>query len=331
MISIIIPVYNVEKYLSVCLDSILAQTYKDYEVILVDDGSTDNSSVICDDYAKKNICIQVIHQPNAGVSVARNKGIECARGEWITFVDSDDWLDIDFLASFNLQTDTELSITGLKYIHYPESIVLKIWSFKETEISLSCDFEAIAENNLLEYGTVCCKAYKKQVMDTYKIRFDENLSYHEDHLLLFQYLHHVDRVSFHRAIGYNYRITSSGQSLSSKIHPWAKLNASGDAMFWELKHLFFFRFLPQWYIRKLTTFCLEPKVAASRSVFVSNLTENEKKRAIKTIIKDSNLLKEYYHPKGLKNKLQKICLLEGYMSLKVFYAIVEIVKKISRR
>lgn len=92
-ISVIVPVYNVEKYLSKCVESILNQTYKDIELILVDDGSLDNSGNICDNYAKNDNRIKVIHKENGGLSSARNAGLDIASGEYISFVDSDDWID----------------------------------------------------------------------------------------------------------------------------------------------------------------------------------------------------------------------------------------------
>lgn len=92
MISVIIPVYNVEKYLSACLESILIQSFRDLEIILIDDGSTDNSSMICDQYAKKDVRIRVFHKTNEGVSVARNFGLDNACGDFIMFVDADDCL-----------------------------------------------------------------------------------------------------------------------------------------------------------------------------------------------------------------------------------------------
>jgi glycosyltransferase involved in cell wall biosynthesis len=93
MISIIVPVYKVEPYLRRCIDSILAQTFTDFECILIDDGSPDNCPTICDEYAKKDSRIIVIHQENKGVSAARNAGLDRAKGEWIGFVDSDDWIE----------------------------------------------------------------------------------------------------------------------------------------------------------------------------------------------------------------------------------------------
>lgn len=92
-ISIIVPVYKVEQYLRRCLDSIVAQTFTDWECILIDDGSPDNSGVICDEYVAKDNRFHVIHKENKGVSAARNAGLDAARGEWIGFVDSDDWIE----------------------------------------------------------------------------------------------------------------------------------------------------------------------------------------------------------------------------------------------
>ena len=94
MISVIVPIYNSEKHLNKCVDSILNQTYKDLEIILIDDGSTDNSPKICDEYAKNDNRIKVIHKENGGLSSARNAGLKIATGEYITFVDSDDYIDV---------------------------------------------------------------------------------------------------------------------------------------------------------------------------------------------------------------------------------------------
>lgn len=96
-ISCIVPVYNVEKYLRRCVDSILNQTFTDFELILVDDGSLDNSPAICDEYAVKDSRIKVIHKVNGGVSSARNVGLDVAKGEWICFVDSDDLIEADYM------------------------------------------------------------------------------------------------------------------------------------------------------------------------------------------------------------------------------------------
>lgn len=97
MVSVIIPVYNVEKYIRECVDSVIKQTYRDIEIILVDDGSTDSSGILCDEYAKNDLRIKVIHKQNGGLSSARNAGIEIATGDYLTFVDSDDYIALDML------------------------------------------------------------------------------------------------------------------------------------------------------------------------------------------------------------------------------------------
>lgn len=108
-ISVIVPVYNVEPYIHQCIDSILGQKFTDFELLLIDDGSPDNCGVICDEYATQDPRVRVFHQDNAGVSAARNKGLDEASGEWIAFVDSDDWVDeyllSELLSSANNNTD----------------------------------------------------------------------------------------------------------------------------------------------------------------------------------------------------------------------------------
>jgi len=94
-ISVIIPIYNVEQYLQKCVDSVLAQTYHNIEIILIDDGSTDHCGEICDEYAQTDDRIVVIHKANAGLSAARNSGFDAATGKYITFLDGDDWLSAD--------------------------------------------------------------------------------------------------------------------------------------------------------------------------------------------------------------------------------------------
>lgn len=118
LISIIVPVYNVESYLSECVDSILKQTLQDIEIILVDDGSTDRSGVICDAYAKKDERILVIHKPNGGLTSAWKAGVEKARAPFVGFVDSDDWIDAEMferLFTTAKKADADLTICGLVY------------------------------------------------------------------------------------------------------------------------------------------------------------------------------------------------------------------------
>ena len=119
-VSIIVPVYKVGPYLAKCIDSILSQTLTDFELILVDDGSPDSCGEICDGYAKKDERIKVIHKQNGGLSSARNAGLDIAKGEYIGFVDSDDYIEHDmyeFLYKNSVQYDTDIACCGIRH-HY---------------------------------------------------------------------------------------------------------------------------------------------------------------------------------------------------------------------
>ena len=127
MVTIIVPIYNREKYLKRCIDSIIAQTYCDIEIILVDDGSTDNSGRICDEYAIKDSRIIVIHQQNVGSSLSRIKGIEMAHGDYIQFVDCDDWIEPYMVESMMNKAQAEdVEVVWCNYVmHTPEPVVFK--------------------------------------------------------------------------------------------------------------------------------------------------------------------------------------------------------------
>lgn len=118
-ISIIVPVYNTEQYLCRCIDSVMAQTYTDFELLIIDDGSTDSSGTICDEYAAQDTRVRVFHKENGGVSSARNVGLDNARGEWITFVDSDDYIEENFLKSFEGNLDADLVVGNTVLITFP--------------------------------------------------------------------------------------------------------------------------------------------------------------------------------------------------------------------
>ncbi len=112
LISVIVPVYNAEKTLRRCVDSILSQTFTEFELLLINDGSKDNSGVICDEYARKDSRIRVFHKENGGVSSARNVGLDNLRGEWVTFVDSDDYVENKYLGVFYDNKKADLLVGG---------------------------------------------------------------------------------------------------------------------------------------------------------------------------------------------------------------------------
>lgn len=135
LISVIVPIYNVESFLSRCIDSIINQTYRDLEIILVDDGSPDNCGTICDDYAKRDSRIIVIHQKNAGLGAARNAGLSVARGTYIGFVDSDDWIApnmYEILADNLIKENADIAVCG-RYLVYESSEIIPTFHFQRVQ------------------------------------------------------------------------------------------------------------------------------------------------------------------------------------------------------
>lgn len=182
-ISVIVPVYNTEQCLSRCIDSILSQTFTDFELILINDGSTDNSGKICDEYAQKDSRITVIHKGNEGVSTARNKGIDIAQGEWVTFVDSDDFIPIEYLSEFIF--DADLVVCGVKMWGNIEKNVSPYNSYINRDkigMWLSDNY------NGLYITSVYSKMFKLRIISNFKIRFNHNLKLGEDTDFIYRYL-----------------------------------------------------------------------------------------------------------------------------------------------
>lgn len=165
LISVIVPVYNVEKYLERCIDSILNQTYKNLEIILVDDGSTDKSPKICDKYLDRDRRVRVIHKENGGLSDARNTGIQIATGDFISFIDSDDYIDInmyDSMMKILQDNDGDIIECGVKHV-YNNKIIESNNIENKSFTSEEAIEELILERSL--HQTVWNKIYKKNVIE----------------------------------------------------------------------------------------------------------------------------------------------------------------------
>ena len=147
MISVIIPIYNVSQYLSQCVDSVLTQSYQDLEIILVDDGSTDECPQMCDDYQEKDARVRVIHKKNGGLSDARNAGMKIASGEWTFFVDSDDWLDEEAIMNlYRFAIDKHCDVVqGNLYYAYEDHLLYRRASEKEQKQTVLSRHEVMRE------------------------------------------------------------------------------------------------------------------------------------------------------------------------------------------
>lgn len=221
MISVIIPVYNVEKYIDECIQSVINQTYSNFECILINDGSTDNSGTICDKWAEIDRRIKVIHQTNQGVSSARNVGINYSSGEYITFIDSDDYIESDYLEHFTemiLKTNSELYLSGLSKFHINGNII-NYAPNTTTDFLLdisNIDLFIDLNQKYLLYGPVA-KLYVSNIIKTHHIQFPLNYEYGEDLIFNYQYLKFVNYIYCKNKAKYHYRILDNSNSLSSKI------------------------------------------------------------------------------------------------------------------
>lgn len=205
-ISIIIPIYNVESYLEKCIETVINQTIKDIEIILVNDGSTDNSGYICDIFAKKDSRIKVIHKSNEGVSKARNDGLDIAKGRYIGFVDGDDFIDLDMFETLYediVSNDADMSICCLR--HYYE----KNDKGKQTGViykKKKCNCEEAIYMGLKEKNVglfLWNKLFKREVIGAQ--RLPEHYAVAEDTFFVIQYLLKVDKIIINEAPKYYYR------------------------------------------------------------------------------------------------------------------------------
>lgn len=214
-ISIIVPIYNVEKYLNKCVESVLNQTFPDFELLLINDGSKDNSGRICDEYAEKDHRIRAFHKINGGVSSARNLGLEHAKGEWIMFVDADDWIekdcllvlyetcrsdDLDLLQfSFRTVNDKEETMN----VYSEETPVMALKDYVERDVFLVCVGGSII---------------KKSIIDKNKLSFRNDLKLAEDQIFILSIMYHSVRIKRIRDVFYNYYQNDNSATANAKCH-----------------------------------------------------------------------------------------------------------------
>lgn len=214
LLSIIVPVYNVEEYLPRCIDSILSQIFTDFELILINDGSQDRSGEICDEYAQKDNKIIVIHQPNRGVSATRNRGLDIARGVYITFIDSDDDIERSYIGNFFSSSipSNSLIVQGQKLCGIEKN---KRILFPDMVYDYNHFSNAVVDGSLFFHGFAHGKLYKLDIIKRNKIIFDKRMPYKEDLDFMMTYMNCIDTIVFISATDYNYYIRED--SLSHKV------------------------------------------------------------------------------------------------------------------
>ncbi len=211
IVSVIVAAYNSEKYLGRCLDSILAQTMEKWECIVVDDGSTDQTGVIAEQYASKDPRFRVIHQTNAGVARARQTGLDAARGTYMIHADSDDWVDADMLETMVYtanKDNADMVFCDFIFIHPGGFVEYRSQRPKSLE-SLSL----LGEMMFDLHGSLCNKLIRRSLIEEYGLRFIEGMNIAEDQYLVFRVLAHNISVSHISRAFYHYDHTQNDESL----------------------------------------------------------------------------------------------------------------------
>lgn len=238
-ISVIVPVYNVADYLEECVISIINQTYKNLEIILVDDGSTDNSSKICDDFSKKETRIKVIHKENGGIGKARNSGVELATGEYLAFIDSDDCIKETFIEElYKLLKETDSDIAGCRFYRNVPNTTDYVYPKESEDYNFVTDSEGIMKRLYNDMGVFCVvwnKLYKKDIIKKHPFT---DIKIAEDAYIMREYMFEAKKIAWTSKALYMYR-DRPGSIMTSKRN--FSIEEQEQRMFWLEKHIAYYK------------------------------------------------------------------------------------------
>lgn len=223
VVSVIVPVYKVEEYLTICIDSILKQTFADFELILVDDGSPDNCGEICDGYAQKDSRVKVVHQKNRGLSAARNKGMTIAQGEYFTFIDSDDFVFphyLEKLVQLCKINDADMSVCGMVRCLSKDSLINMVENFSENrnEVLGSEKMEVFFTTKKIN-TYAWAKLYKRSLFKSIEYPVGK---YNEDIFVTYKIVHIANKIACSDYLGYVYRFNE--KSIVNEVFSLKKLH-----------------------------------------------------------------------------------------------------------
>lgn len=217
LISVVVPVYNASNFISRCIESILHQEYPNIQLILINDGSKDNSLEICKSYVNKDKRVLVYNQLNKGVSTARNKGIELATGDFVCFVDSDDYVESNYLTTFlSFNEDYNSTIILQDILRVRDKFSEKNCKFKDEFIKKENFDKLLTKYKIFRFGYPFAKLYKISILKKNNIKFKSNIHFSEDLLFFIEYLNYVENVRLSSKALYNY--VDVGNSLSYAYH-----------------------------------------------------------------------------------------------------------------
>lgn len=213
LVSVIVPVFKAEAFLDQCVQSVLTQTERDFELLLIDDGSPDNSPALCDAWAARDSRVRVLHKPNGGVSSARNAGLDAAAGKFIVFIDSDDWAEPDYLSrllSLQAQTAEECVLAVTDYRPFaPDGPEARDFPAPFTARLDGPDADPQAFRDLI-FGfrlfPPYCKLYRREIIEANHLRFDTSIRTAEDFDFNMRYVAHVETICYSPIPSYHYRV-----------------------------------------------------------------------------------------------------------------------------
>ena len=217
-ISVIVPIYKAEKYIRLCIDSILAQTLTDFEVLLVDDGSPDSCGTICDEYANKDSRVRVFHKENGGVSSARNFGLREAKGIWVFFADADDELLPNAFDVFLDMIDDKYDMLMMGYVKIDESGDNYYSVNKQVERVLTPEesiMEMFKPSDYIYMGYLFTKLFKMDIIRSHNISFKENIFYNEDRLFSIEYLCKCKKITRYTTVPVYKYVIHEGSAMSA--------------------------------------------------------------------------------------------------------------------
>lgn len=210
MISIIVPVYNAERYLSKCIDSILSQSFTDFELLLINDGSKDYSGAICDQYAANDSRVTVFHKENGGVSSARNLGLEKAKGEWVAFIDSDDWIANTMyqeMYELAMLENADIVYCDINMVFYSHQAAWKAAKYDADKIHFLNNYIAS------EWTSLCNLFVRKRLFDSNQIKSPEEFPFAEDYHVSTRLMYFAERISYLPKALYNYNRMNESSAL----------------------------------------------------------------------------------------------------------------------
>lgn len=311
-VSVIVPVYNAEQFLPLCIDSILKQVFINFELLLIDDGSSDKSGPICEKYARQDKRIRVYHKSNGGVSSARNIGIEKAKGEWVAFVDSDDWVSENYLSDM---IDDIIDDNMLIFHDLYEDLLINL---EKKVVEREDMVKYFVSHELMRKSGPVAKLYNNQILKQFNIQYPEEIHMGEDAIFILRYINHIDKIGL--SDKKNYFVRKHKGSLRTRYYDFT--SEWKCYILWKNElNLFVSRYEnvfgnPEeiiWQNRIGDTFirCVQSLLRThekmdfkDKIITLENIPEYE-----------INQFQKYYFPKGLKRKIIKCLIVKKHFIL----------------